>query len=234
MTVPALDIRQLGYRYRAGFALEDIAVAVAPGRFTVLLGPNGAGKSTLVSLLTRLFTPSRGDIRIGGHSLLSAPGAALARLGVVFQQSALDLDLTVVENMRYGAALHGLSGVTAKVRIAAELDRMGLADRAREPVRRLSGGFRRRLELARALLHRPALLVCDEATVGLDAPSRRALVAHLRDLCVEDGLAVLWTTHLFDEVAAGDEVVLLQAGRVASTFVADDQVEARFAALVQS
>lgn len=213
----ALDVSGLCYRYHGGFALEEVAFAVEPGSFAVLLGPNGAGKTTLVCLLTRLFTPTAGEVRVGGHSLLDHPGTALGRLGVVFQQPSLDLDLTVMENMRYAAALHGLGGRVAGERIAAELDRLGLIERAGEPVRRLSGGYRRRLEVARSLLHRPALLICDEATVGLDLPTRQALIAHLRKLCAEEVLAVLWTTHLVEEVLPDDPVVVLQGGRVRST-----------------
>jgi ABC-2 type transport system ATP-binding protein len=180
----------------------------------VLLGPNGAGKSTLVSLLTRLYAPLAGQVLIGGHDLSLAPGKALARLGVVFQQSTLDLDLSVEQNLRYAASLHGLGGGRAAPLVTAALDRMGLADQRKIPARRLSGGNRRKLEVARALLHRPGLLICDEATVGLDAPSRRALLAHIRGLCRDHGLGVLWTTHLMDEIQPADQVVLLRTGRV--------------------
>lgn len=213
MTAP-LELQDLGYRYRSGFALDGIGLAAEAGRFTVLLGPNGAGKSTLVNLVTRLYSPSAGAVTIGGYSLAARPGQALARLGVVFQQSTLDLDLTVVQNLRYAAALHGIAGCRAATAIAEAVTRFGLKD---GPARSLSGGNRRKLELARALLHRPLVLVCDEATVGLDATSRRSLLAHLRALCRDEGLAVLWTTHLMDEVEPADPVVLLQSGKVRAT-----------------
>lgn len=207
----SLELKDLGYCYRSGFALAGIDLTAAPGAFTVLLGPNGAGKSTLVNLVTRLYSPRSGQVVIGGYDLARTPTKALARLGVVFQQSTLDLDLSVTQNLRYAGALHGLAGKRAGAAIAEAMERFGLED---GPARSLSGGNRRKLELARALLHQPAVLVCDEATVGLDTPSRRWLLSHLRDLCRERGLAVLWTTHLMDEVAGNDPVVLLQAGKV--------------------
>jgi ABC-2 type transport system ATP-binding protein len=207
----SLELRNLGYSYRSGFALAGIDLMAAPGDFTVLLGPNGAGKSTLVNLVTRLYSPRSGQVIIGGHDLTRHPTKALARLGVVFQQSTLDLDLSLTQNLRYAGALHGMAGKRAETAIPEALERFGLED---GPARSLSGGNRRKLELARALLHRPAVLVCDEATVGLDTHSRRWLLSHLRSLCQQDGLAVLWTTHLMDEVEGDDPVVLLQAGKV--------------------
>jgi len=210
----ALELHDLGYRYRSGFALDGISLAAQAGRFTVLLGPNGAGKSTLVNLVTRLYSPGSGSVRIGGHALADRPGQALARLGVVFQQSTLDLDLTVGQNLRYAAALHGIGGRRAEAALAQAFTRFGLTDSRNRPARSLSGGNRRKLELARALLHQPAVLVCDEATVGLDLSSRRMLLTHLRQLCRDEGLAVLWATHLMDEVTPDDPVVLLQSGRI--------------------
>lgn len=218
----ALEVTGLTYRYHGGFALEDVSFSVPTGHFTVLLGPNGAGKTTLVCLLSRLFTPSAGDIRIAGRSLLTEPTAGLSRLGVVFQQPSLDLDLTVTENLRYAASLHGLAGKLARARIDEELDRLGLGDRRKQAVRSLSGGYRRRIEVARALLHRPSLLVCDEATVGLDLPTRETLLAHLRSLCEDHGLTVLWTTHLVEEVHGDDGVVVIHGGRVRSAGTAAD------------
>lgn len=213
--MPALAILGLGFRYaKGGFALEGVGFSVARGRFTALLGANGAGKSTLMGLLTRLFTPDTGEIHVCGHDLRRTPRAGLAAMGVVFQQPTLDLDLTVRQNLIYAAGLRGLSRADSAPRIAELLDRFALTDRAGDKVRLLNGGHRRRVELARALLHRPRLLILDEPTVGLDAPSRRDLVDHVHRLCTEDGVAVLWATHLFDEVRESDDVVLLHRGRV--------------------
>jgi ABC-2 type transport system ATP-binding protein len=187
---------------------------VPAGSFTALLGPNGAGKTTLMSLVTRLFHSRGGSITVNGFDLRRASRAALAAMGVVFQRLTLDLDLSVQQNLRYAASLQGLPGRRAEARIAEELERLGVADRSRALVRTLSGGLRRRVELARALLHQPRLLVLDEPTVGLDIDSRRAIVEHVHRLCRERDLAVLWTTHLIDEVWPDDQLVILADGRV--------------------
>lgn len=210
----ALDVSGLGYRYRSGFALDGVEFTADSGCFTVLLGPNGAGKSTLVNLMTRLYSPGSGSVTIGGHDLADQPGKALSQLGVVFQQSTLDLDLSAERNLAYAGALHGLWGRTAKAAVEEGLARFGLTEARKQAARSLSGGNRRKLELARALAHKPSVLICDEATVGLDPPSRRALIAHLRTLCRDEGLAVLWTTHLMDEVEEADPVILLKGGKV--------------------
>ncbi len=210
----ALAVDDLLFRHAGGFTLDRVSLTVAPGQFAALLGPNGAGKSTLVSLLTRLYAPLSGTIAIGGHDLAAAPGMALGRLGVVFQQPTLDLDLSIDQNLRYAAALHGISGMEARLRAPEMLAAVGLAEPLSMRARSLSGGNRRKLELARALLHRPRVLLCDEATVGLDLSSRRGLIGHIRALCRDQGLAVLWATHLMDEVEPDDPVVLVQSGRV--------------------
>jgi ABC-2 type transport system ATP-binding protein len=202
--------------------LRDVSFAVEPRTFTVLLGLNGAGKTTLVSLVTGLYHARSGDIRVFGRSLRREPLAALARMGVVFQAPSLDLDLTVAENLRYHAALHGLPRADAKARAEDELGRLGVLDRAGDKVRALSGGLRRRVEIARALLHRPQLLLCDEATVGLDAAMRRDMLAHVRALCRERGLSVVWATHLIDEVEEADATVVLHRGAVLWSGVAGE------------
>jgi ABC-2 type transport system ATP-binding protein len=210
----ALDVTGLSHRFGTRVALEHVSFTVAAGAFTVLLGLNGAGKTTLLSLITGLYHARSGAIAIFGHGLRRAPLAALREIGVVFQQPTLDPDLTVGENLRYHAALHGLSKREAEVRLQAELTRMDVLDRLGERVRTLSGGLRRRVEIARALLHEPRLLVLDEPTVGLDLANRRAIQAHIRHLCAERGLAVLWATHLMDEVQPGDALVVLHQGVV--------------------
>lgn len=207
-----LRVENLSFSYGAKRALDQISFDLKPG-FTALLGPNGAGKSTLFALLTRLFTAPQGQITIAGHSLAAAPRAALARMGVVFQQPTLDLDLTVRRNLLYFAALHGLSGREAETRATAALERLNMAERAQEPVRNLNGGHRRRMEIARALIHRPSVLLLDEPTVGLDAAARSAIVAHVHDLAA-DGLTVLWATHLTDEIRPEDHLLVLHHGRL--------------------
>jgi ABC-2 type transport system ATP-binding protein len=213
----ALDASAISFSYGARQALREVSFSLAPGRFAALLGPNGAGKSTLIALLTRLYDLQGGDIRVGGHSLREAPREALRQLGVVFQQSTLDLDLSVEQNLRYHAALHGLSRRQTGLRVEAELARQALGERRREKVRELNGGHRRRVEIARALLHEPRLLLLDEASVGLDPASRLALNQHVRTLCLEQGISVLWTTHLLDEVQADDALMILHRGRLVAS-----------------
>jgi ABC-2 type transport system ATP-binding protein len=210
----ALEFEGVCHRFGARVALDDVSFAIDAGAFAVLLGPNGAGKTTLFSLATRLYHARTGDIRVFGRLVRDEPYAALALMGVVFQDPTLDLDLTVRENLRYQAALYGLPRAEADARGEAELARLGVAGRLDDKVRALSGGLRRRVEVARALLHGPRLLLLDEPTVGLDLATRRALLAHVRALCAERGIASLWATHLMDEVEDEDPVVLLHEGRV--------------------
>lgn len=210
---PALALEGVSFSYGGRFALERLSLRVEAGAFTALLGPNGAGKTTLFSLIARLVEPGYGRIFVQGFDLRRRPSQALARLGIVFQQPTLDLDLTVAQNLRYAASLHGMAGRHADARISTLLERMGLAERRRERVRDLSGGLRRRVELVRALLHEPPVLLLDEATVGLDVPSRARIVDDVHALAA-GGIAVLWATHLVDEVLAGDRVVVLHEGTV--------------------
>jgi ABC-2 type transport system ATP-binding protein len=212
--VPALSIGDVSHSYGPRRALIDINFTVAPGSFTALLGLNGAGKSTLFSLVTRLFGIQSGHIGIFGHDVRLAPGEALRLLGVVFQPRTLDLDLSVTQNLLYHAALHGIGRRDARLRGGEVLTRLGLADRAGSKVRDLSGGQMRRLEIARALLHRPRLLLLDEATVGLDVKARADILNYVRQLVTEQGIGVLWATHLFDEVVASDDLVVLHQGQV--------------------
>ena len=213
-TSDALLVRGISHRFGPKLALDNVSLVVPRGTFVVLLGPNGAGKSTLFALVTRLYDSVRGEIRILGHDVRRQPIAALQQLGVVFQSRSLDSDLSLLQNLTYHASLHGI-GRRAGPRVAMEaLERVGLADRANEKVRTLSGGQARRVEIARALMHDPACLLLDEATVGLDVASRESVLGVVRGLVKERGVGVLWATHLVDEVAGSDGVVLLHQGRV--------------------
>ena len=209
-----LSVSGLSFDFGARRALDELSFDVAPGRFCALLGPNGAGKSTLFGLLTRLFTAPEGRIEIAGHDLRRSPRKALAAIGVVFQQPTLDLDLTVHRNLSYFAALQGLSGADAARRIDEALERLNMAERAGERARDLNGGHRRRAEIARALVHAPSVLLLDEPTVGLDAAARAAITGHVHELCAETGITALWATHLTDEVAPGDRLLVLHRGRL--------------------
>jgi ABC-2 type transport system ATP-binding protein len=223
---PAVAIDGVSHRYGPRQALDDVSFSVAPATFAVLLGLNGAGKSTLFSLITHLYAVQRGRIRIFGHDVAHTSSEALRMIGVVFQQRTLDLDLSALQNLTYHAALHGIGTREARTRADEVLARIALAERGRDKVRNLSGGQMRRLEIARALLHRPRLLVLDEPTVGLDIKSRADIVAHVRRLVADDGVAVLWATHLIDEVADNDDVVVLHQGCILAHGPVSQVVEA--------
>jgi ABC-2 type transport system ATP-binding protein len=223
--IPALAVDRVSHRYGARVALDDVRLDVRQSSFTVLLGLNGAGKSTLFSLITRLYAIRSGQIRIFGHDVGREAGAALSQLGVVFQSRALDIDISVRQNLMYHAALHGIGTRPANALIAQVLDRVAMADRGFDRVGNLSIGQMRRIEIARSLLHQPRLLLLDEPTVGLDIKARADILNHVRRLSVEQGIGVLWATHLIDEVSDGDDVVVLHKGRVLARGTARDVVE---------
>jgi len=216
-----LHVSDLGFAYGNKQALDGLSFEVGAGRFCALLGPNGAGKSTLFALLTRLLVAPKGAVRIAGYDLSAAPRAALAKLGIVFQQSTLDLDLTVNQNLRYFAALHGISGRDAMRCIDSALDKLDMRERASEKARVLNGGHRRRTEIARALIHDPAVLLLDEATVGLDAATRASITDHVHQL-TDTGTTVLWATHLTDEVRDDDDLIILHHGKIRAQGTARD------------
>jgi ABC-2 type transport system ATP-binding protein len=219
---PALAIQSVSFSYKAALVLDDVSFTVPKGRFAALLGPNGAGKTTLFSLVTRLLVTRHGSVSICGRDIRTAGACALQPLGIVFQLPTLDLDLTVRQNLLYFARLRGLAKAEAERRIERELERLEMAERADETVRALNGGHRRRVEIARALLHDPELLLLDEPTVGLDFPSRKAIVEHVHDLAANRGIGILWATHLIDEIRPEDDLVVLHKGRVVATGLAGE------------
>jgi ABC-2 type transport system ATP-binding protein len=232
--VPALAVHGVSHAYGPHKALQDVSLIVPQSRFTALLGLNGAGKTTLFSLITRLYDTQVGSIDVLGHRVSREPGAALRCLGVVFQARTLDLDLSVIDNLLYHAALHGIGRREARQRARAALQEIDLSERARDPVRKLSGGQMRRVEIARALLHGPRVMVLDEPTVGLDVASRSAILRHVRSLVRQRGVAVLWATHLLDEIAPDDAVVVLHRGRVLAAGDVADVIAATGAADMRS
>jgi len=218
----ALEIAELNFSYAKKQVLYDVALQVSAGQCCILLGPNGAGKSTLFSLITRLYDYRQGSIKLAGFDVHQQSLKALAHLGVVFQQTTLDLDLTVQQNLRYHAALQGIGRKKAKNRIQKQLELLGMYERRAELVRQLNGGHRRRVEIARSLLHEPSVLLLDEPTVGLDVPSRQSIVEHIHTLTEETSLAVLWATHLMDEIHSSDQVVVIHQGVAQANGISSD------------
>jgi len=210
----ALDIQNVSHKFGDFLALNDISLKINPGDFTVLLGLNGAGKTTLYSLITRLYNNKTGSVKIYGFDVREDSSNALKNIGVVFQQPTLDLDLSVAENLNYHSSLHGISQKDADIRIHSEISRIDLKDKLDSKIRSLSGGQRRRVEIARSLLHRPKLLLLDEPTVGLDIGSRQMILNHVKALCKKKKLAVLWATHLIDEIDKGEKVVVIHKGDI--------------------
>jgi ABC-2 type transport system ATP-binding protein len=208
-----LSVRGVCKSYGARPALKGVDLEVRAGEFVALLGPNGAGKRTLFQLLTGLFNAAAGEVRVCGQDMRVAPVRALGRIGVVFQQMTLDMDLSVEANLVFHARLHGIGGTQAKARITDALARLGLSERRGDRVRELSGGNRRKVELARALVHQPSVLLMDEATVGLDPASRRHLLDEVLALRAS-GVGVLWASHLVDEAEVADRVLVLHKGEM--------------------
>lgn len=213
----ALEIKNVSHKFGEFQALKEVSLNINSGDFTVLLGLNGAGKTTLYSLITRLYNNISGSIKIYGFDVREKPTEALKNIGVVFQQPTLDLDLNVIENLEYHAALHGMNSKYAIKRIHDEIERIKLTEKIKSKVRSLSGGQRRRVEIARSLLHKPKLLLLDEPTVGLDIGSRQMILKHVKGLCKKNNLAVLWATHLIDEIDKGEKVIIIDKGKVLDT-----------------
>ncbi len=210
-TLAAITARGLNYRYGERQALSGVGFAVARGARYAFLGPNGSGKSTLFKLLATILPLQEGELSVLGVDLRRDPAALRARIGVVFQSPAVDKKLSVRQNLTYGGQMFGLAGTELSARVDEMLARTDLLGRARDKVETLSGGLRRRVELAKCLLHRPELLVLDEPTTGLDPTARRELWALLRGI---DGLTVMFTTHLLEEAETADRVLILHQGKV--------------------
>ncbi len=212
-----LDVENLTKTYGKLRALDAVSFQVQAGSVTALLGMNGAGKTTLFQLLTGLFVADAGLIRVFGHDMARRPQAALARLGIVFQQPALDLDLTARQNLNFHARLHGMTRAAMRLSVDTVLAQFGLTEQARKPTRELSGGTRRKVELARALVTSPDLLLLDEPSSGLDTQARHDLTRDVFKATRERQIAVLWATHLVSDIEDADAVVVLSRGRVVAT-----------------
>jgi ABC-2 type transport system ATP-binding protein len=213
VTPPAVEARSLSRSYGPRAALSDVTFSVTHGEIFALLGPNGGGKTTLFRILATLLPPGAGSFSIDGLDAGRDARAVRRRLGVVFQAPSLDRKLTVRENLVLQAALYGVSGAARDARIGELLTTFQLADRASDLVETLSGGLARRVEIAKALLHAPPVLLLDEPSTGLDPGARRDLVGLLGSLA-RAGTAVLLTTHLFEEAEAANRIGILDRGRL--------------------
>ncbi|MFJ8109920.1 ATP-binding cassette domain-containing protein [Streptomyces sp. NPDC096132] len=195
-------------------AVNGLELTVPDGVTYGFLGPNGAGKTTTISMLTTLLRPTAGRAEVAGFDVTTRPAEVRRRIGIVFQESTLDLELTATENLRFQADLCGLPRHEARTAIAAMLDMMELSERSRIPVRQFSTGLRRRLEIARGLLGAPRVLFLDEPTTGLDAQTRAAVWEHLDRLRQERGITVFFTTHQLDEAEHCDRIAIVDRGKV--------------------
>ena len=214
MNPSALTIETLNHNFGHLRALDNVKLTLKEGDYSILLGLNGAGKTTLFSLITRLYDNQTGLIDIFSHNVKKNPTKALANIGVVFQQPTVDLDLTVEQNLQYHASLHGMRKNVALDNALTELKRQNMQDIFKKKVRELSGGQKRRVEIVRALMHKPKLLLLDEPTVGVDIENRKLIVKHVKNLCAEKKIAVLWATHLIDEVDQEGKLIILHKGKV--------------------
>lgn len=218
-----LELNSVDFSYGKKQVLNKVALNIKEGTFSVLLGLNGAGKSTLFSLVTRLLNLQSGKIFINGYSIQDYSNA-LKDIGIVFQEPTLDLDLTVKQNLYYYGSLKGLGFKETILSINDEIEKLELSDVMDTTVRNLNGGHRRRVEILRALINKPKLLLLDEATVGLDLKSRFDILAYVRDLVVTKNISVLWITHLFDEVILEDNLSIIKAGQIIDSGIVKDIV----------
>ena len=215
--VPVLDIKDLKKSYGKTQALKGVTLSINRAEVVGLLGPNGAGKSTLFQIAAGLFAPDGGSVTLFGLDYRRNAAEILKRLGVVFQARAIDLDMTVQANLAFHSALFGLAGEARKKRIEEVAELLEITELLKKPVRNLSGGNQRRVEVARALLNGPDLLLMDEPSTGLDPVTREMLVRHMQTVRKEHGTSILWATHLVEELEHADRIVLMVAGQIIDT-----------------
>lgn len=211
---PALEVAHLGFSYGERRALDDVSFTIESGEIFGFLGPNGGGKTTLFRILSTLVAPQSGTARVLGYDLGGATIEVRRRLGVVFQHPSLDQKLTVAENLVHHGRLYGITGERLRRRSALMLEQMGVADRSHDLVETLSGGLKRRVELAKALLHEPELLLLDEPSTGLDPAARREFHANLAALCARQRVTIVLTTHYMEEAERCGRIGILHQGRL--------------------
>jgi ABC-2 type transport system ATP-binding protein len=219
---PIVSVENLSHRYGERLALDNLSFTANRGEIFGLLGPNGGGKTTTFRILSTLIRPTSGKAGIFGFDLLTQPREIQKRIGVVFQSPSLDKKLTAYENLHHQGRLYGLGGAQLSSRIGYLLDRVKLGDRANEYVETFSGGMRRRVELAKGLLHGPKLLLLDEPSTGLDPGARRDLWQYLRELAQQEGVTSLLTTHYMEEAAQCSRIAILNAGKLVALGAPDE------------
>lgn len=209
-----LDLRDVKKSYGKVEAARGVTLSVAPGEIVGLVGPNGAGKSTLFQIAAGLFAPDGGEVELFGLDYKRHASDILRKLGVVFQSRSLDLDMTVFANLAFHGNLFGLTGKPLRERISETSELLEIADLTKRPVRTLSGGNQRRVEIARALLNAPSLLLMDEPTVGLDPAMRQLVVSHMHKVREQMGTSIVWATHLVEEIEGADRIAVIEQGRI--------------------
>ena len=209
-----IAVENISHKYGSRVALSNVSFQVRQGEIFGLLGPNGGGKSTLFRILSTMMVPTEGTAKVAGFDVVQQPAEVRRRIGVVFQTQSLDKALTVGENLRSQGHLHGLSGAPLRERMEAVMKRLGILDRRDEIVEKLSGGLKRRVEIAKALLHKPQVVIMDEASTGLDPGARRELSHYVHELRDTEGVTIVLTTHILDEAERCDRLVLLHQGRI--------------------
>jgi ABC-2 type transport system ATP-binding protein len=212
----AVEIVHLAHRYGEREAIRDLTLSVREREIFAILGPNGSGKTTLFRVLSTLIPIQQGEVRILGSDLRHDGYAIRSQLGIVFQAPSIDKKLTVIENLVHHGRLYGLGGQELRTRADEMLARLGLADRRRELVEKLSGGLRRRVELATGMLHRPRLLLLDEPSTGLDPGARSDLWQYLEEVRSTDGVTVVLTTHLLEEAQRADRIAIMHRGELSA------------------
>jgi ABC-2 type transport system ATP-binding protein len=211
---PVIDVVGLTKSYHKVEAVRGIDISVLRGEVFGFLGPNGAGKSTTIGILAALTDPSGGTARVAGFDVVRSPNEVRARIGIVFQEPSLDIQLTARENLEFHAFLYDVPRSERRRRIDDALEMVQLADRQHGIVRTFSGGMRRRLEIARGIIHHPQILFLDEPTLGLDPQVRSRIWTHLQDVRKREGTTLFMTTHYMDEAEFCDRIAIIDHGRI--------------------
>ena len=222
MSDAAVCVTNLCHQYGERTALVDVTLEIAPGEVFVFLGPNGSGKSTLFRILSTLMSPRSGKVAVLGRSLPEHVWDVRSAVGIVFQMPSLDRKLTVLENLRHQAALYGIRRNEFRIRVEEQLRHFGLWDRRNDLIEKLSGGLRRRVELAKGLIHRPRLLLMDEPSTGLDPGARTDMWEFLSTLQRDQELTIVLTTHLLDEAERADRIAILDQGQLVAVGTPDE------------